>query len=375
VHLSTLHLRHFRNLAEQQLDLPAQGAAIVGENAQGKTNLLEAIYYLETFRSFRGTRDDRLVAFGQDVFRVVGRLEGDDGTGGGGVEVTAAFQIRGKKKKVTVDGQEPERLGDGLGRLAAVVFSPADVGLVSDGPGSRRRFLDIVLSLNVPGYLQQLQQFRQILGQRNAALKNGHGRAAIQVWEPGLIQSGAGVMAHRLSWVEQWQVAFTEYFQRVSGSQPGHMVYQPDVRLDGARSSEEISVAYGQALEGARERELRLGTTVVGPQRDDLRLTVQEDGEDRELREFGSGGQRRTAALALRLAEAATIRAARGQEPIVLMDDIFAELDPGRSERILALLEEEETGQVLLTVPKESDIRLRRESLPRWRIRQGLVET
>jgi len=374
VHLSTLHLRHFRNLAEQQLDLPAQGAAIVGENAQGKTNLLEAIYYLETFRSFRGTRDDRLVAFGQDVFRVVGRLEGDDGTGGGGVEVTAAFQIRGKKK-VTVDGQEPERLGDGLGRLAAVVFSPADVGLVSDGPGARRRFLDIVLSLNVPGYLQQLQQFRQILGQRNAALKNGHGRAAIQVWEPGLIQSGAGVMAHRLSWVEQWQVAFTEYFQRVSGSQPGHMVYQPDVRLDGARSSEEISVAYGQALEGARERELRLGTTVVGPQRDDLRLTVQEDGEDRELREFGSGGQRRTAALALRLAEAATIRAARGQEPIVLMDDIFAELDPGRSERILALLEEEETGQVLLTVPKESDIRLRRESLPRWRIRQGLVET
>jgi DNA replication and repair protein RecF len=104
-------------------------------------------------------------------------------------------------------------------------------------------------------------------------------------------------------------------------------------------------------------------------------LTVQEDGEDRDLREYGSGGQRRTAALALRLSEAATIRAARRQEPIVLVDDIFAELDPGRSERVLALLEEEETGQVLLTVPKEGDIRLRRDSLPRWRIRQGVVET
>jgi DNA replication and repair protein RecF len=141
VHLSELQLRHFRNLAEQQLDLPAEGVAIVGENAQGKTNLLEAIYYLETFRSFRGTRDDRLVAFGMDVFRVVGALEGDEGAES--VKVTAAFQLQGKRKKVTVDGLEPERLGDGLGRLAAVVFSPADVGLVSDGPGTRRRFLDI----------------------------------------------------------------------------------------------------------------------------------------------------------------------------------------------------------------------------------------
>jgi len=116
---------------------------------------------------------------------------------------------------------------------------------------------------------------------------------------------------------------------------------------------------------------MRLGSTLVGPQRDDLLLTVGEGGEARELREYGSGGQRRTAALALRLVEAATIREAREQEPIVLMDDIFAELDPGRSERILALMEEEETGQVLLTVPKESDIRLRRESLPRWKIQGG----
>ena len=123
-----------------------------------------------------------------------------------------------------------------------------------------------------------------------------------------------------------------------------------------------------------RDREARLGSTVVGPQRDDLLLTVAEGEGDRDLREFGSGGQRRTAALALRLVEAATIRTARGQEPIILMDDVFAELDQGRSERILSLMEEEETGQVLLTVPKESDVRLRRDSLPRWRIRDGALE-
>jgi len=118
VHLSWLKIRHFRNLAEQQLDLPADGVAIVGENAQGKTNLLEAIYYLETFRSFRGTRDDRLVAFGEEFFRVAGVLEGTEARER--IEVAAAFQLKGKRKKVTLNGEEPGRLSDGLGSLAAV---------------------------------------------------------------------------------------------------------------------------------------------------------------------------------------------------------------------------------------------------------------
>jgi len=373
VHLSDLQIRHFRNLAAQELRLPAQGVAIVGENAQGKTNLLEAIYYLETFRSFRGSPDQHLVAFGEDLFRVRGLLEDPDGKSR--VEVAAAFQLRGKKKKVTVDGAEPERLADGLGRLAAVVFSPADVGLVSDGPGTRRRFLDIVLSLNFPGYLQSLQQFRQILGQRNAALKNGRSGGVVEVWNEGLVRQGARVMEERLKWVEEWGGAFSGYFKRVSGSQEGRMGYNPGLRLEGAQGREEIASAFRVALGESREREHRLGSTVVGPQRDDLNLVVEEQGEERDLRRFGSGGQQRTGALALRLVEAATIRSARRQEPIILMDDVFAELDPGRSERVLALMEEEETGQVLLTVPKEGDIKLRRESIPRWRIRDGVVET
>ncbi len=372
MHLSGLQIRHFRNLAEQQLDLPAQGVAIVGENAQGKTNFLEAIYYLETFRSFRGSRDPRLVAFGEDFFRVAGTLNGESSTGA--VEVAAAFQQRGKRKKITVNGSEPERLGDGLGRLAAVVFSPADVGLVSEGPGARRRFLDIVLSLNVPGYLASLQRFRHVLSQRNAALREGRGHETVRVWDEGLIMSGAHVMENRLGWVERWRGEFSNYYRRVSGALEGRLEYQPGVTLEGTRDRAGIAEAYRSGLSQTRERERKLGNTVVGPHRDDLLLTVMERDAPRDLREFGSGGQRRTAALALRLAEAATIRAARGQEPIVLMDDVFAELDPGRSERIMSLMEEEETGQVLLTVPKESDIRLRRDSLPRWRIRGGVLE-
>ncbi len=372
MHLSGLQIRHFRNLADQQLDLPAEGVAVVGENAQGKTNLLEAIYYLETFRSFRGSRDDRLVAFGEEVFRVVGSLEGAGPEDR--VEVSAAFQLRGKRKKVTLNGEEPERLGDGLGRLAAVVFSPADVTLVSDGPGARRRYLDIVLSLNAPGYLAALQRFRQVLSQRNAALRDGRMQDTVEAWDEGLTESGAQVMEERLRWVNRWRKEFSAYYRQISGTREGRMEYQPGVKLGGAENREEIADAFRATLLESREREVRLGNTVVGPQRDDLFLTVAEGESDRDLREFGSGGQQRTAALGLRLVEAATVREARGQEPIILMDDVFAELDPGRSERILSLMEKEETGQVLLTVPKESDIRLRRDSLPRWQIRSGALE-
>ncbi|MCJ7629058.1 MAG: DNA replication and repair protein RecF, partial [Longimicrobiales bacterium] len=306
MHLSGLRIRHFRNLAEQQVDLPAEGVAIVGENAQGKTNLLEAIYYLETFRSFRGSRDDRLVAFGEDLFRVVGSLDG--AAPGDQVEVAAAFQNRGKRKKITLNGEEPERLGDALGRLAAVVFSPADVALVSDGPGARRRFLDIVLSLNVPGYLGNLQRFRHVLSQRNAALRNGRGFGTVEVWDAGLTESGARVIEERLRWVERWRDVFSSYYRRVSGASAGHLEYQPGLRIGGAREGEEIIEAYEASLLESRARELRLGTTVVGPHRDDLQVSVVEGDEVRDLREYGSGGQRRTAALALRLVEAATIR-------------------------------------------------------------------
>ena len=128
------------------------------------------------------------------------------------------------------------------------------------------------------------------------------------------------------------------------------------------------------ALEATWERDRRQRNTGVGPHRDDVRVRLDREEGDIDVREYGSGGQRRTVALALRLTEAATIREARGQEPIVLLDDVFAELDEGRSERILDLIEREETGQVILTAPKDADVRIRRDRLPRWTIRQGRVE-
>jgi DNA replication and repair protein RecF len=370
--LTQLSLRHFRNLGKQDLEIPRQGVAIIGNNAQGKSNLLEAIYYLETFRSFRGARDEQLVAFGEGVFRVAGTLESDR-EDGRAVQVAAAFERRGRRKKVSTDGMEPERVADALGQLAAVIFSPSDVELVSGGPGERRRFLDIVLSLSDPGYLRALQEYKRVLQRRNASLKDGLSGAVVRAWDQGLIRSGAAVGRTRRDWVEGQCEAFRGYYAAVSGGLGARMAYRPSVSLEGCGSQEDAELAYRDALERSGERERRMGTTVVGPHRDEVLLRLEDEGDDLDLRDYGSGGQRRTAALALRLVEARTIREVRGHEPLILLDDVFAELDGPRSERILELMEREETGQVVLTAPKESDVRIRRDALPRWSIESGQV--
>jgi DNA replication and repair protein RecF len=286
--------------------------------------------------------------------------------------VAAAFERRGKRKKVSVNGREVERLGDALGRLAAVIFSPADVDLVSGGPRERRRFLDIALSLNQPGYLGALQEYRQILARRNAALREGQPGAAVAAWDPGLVRSGTDVVAARKEWIERSGEAFADYYVRVSNETRARMTYRSSVPLAGGRSVEEIGEAFRDALAECGERDRRLGTTGVGPHRDDVRLDL-EAGDGLDLREYGSGGQRRTAALALRLVEAKTIRERRGTAPLILLDDVFAELDGGRSERVLEVMEGEETGQVLLTAPKDTDVRIKRDTLARWRIVSGTI--
>lgn len=374
--LTGLRIRHFRNLAVQELEVPPEGLALVGENAQGKTNFLEAVYYLETFRSFRGARDDQLLAFDEDVFRVAGTLSDPDGVREP-VEVAAAFQKRGRRKKVTVDGVEPERMGDALGTLGAVIFSPSDVGLVSEGPSERRRFLDIVLSLNEPGYLKALQVFRQTLSQRNAALKEERPAELVRAFDEGLVRAGARVMEGRGSWVRERGPAFTGYYEAVAGGQRVAMAYVPSVDVEGVAGGDEEGLvdAYRAALDRAADKDRRLGTTTVGPHRDEVTFTLEGDERGVDVRDFGSGGQRRTVALALRLVEARTIREARRVEPLVLMDDVFAELDAGRSERVLELMEREETGQVILTAPKEGDVRLRKGELPRWGIAGGTIRT
>ena len=373
MYLARLSLHDYRNFAAAELEFPPQGVAIVGDNGQGKTNLLEAVYYLEIFRSFRGAPDEQLVRFGEEVFRVQGTLRDP---GGEERQVAAAFDRRRKKKKVTVNGAEPERLGDALGQVGAVIFSPSDVEIVAGGPGGRRRFLDIVLSLAEPGYLSALQRYRQALAQRNTLLRQGSPPALVAAFDEALVASGSRVVAARARWVAERAPGFAEHYARVAGGQPGSLGFVPSSAAvaDTTPSPSEVAGAFREQLGRVAEREAVRRMTLVGPHRDDLRFgTVAADGSQVELRTFGSGGQQRTAAIALRMVEAETIRETRGRESVILLDDVFAELDPGRSRRIIEWIDAAEGGQVILTAPKETDVQVHGGSLPRWTIRGGVI--
>ena len=373
-----LRLRQFRNFAELDVRFTAEGAAVIGDNGAGKTNLLEALYYLEIFRSFRGAPDEQLVRFGADAFHIRGRFENP--ATGAELEITAAYETKTRRKRVTVDGVEPERIGDALGRVGAVVFSPSDLALVAGPPSERRRYLDIVLSLAVRGYLEAAQKYRQVLRHRNALLKRGQSGATLAPWDEALVEWGGRLIALRAGWVAEHAAGFARSFREIGGTADGALAYRPGVSLGEIDPADEAAVAdrFRAELHRVAQREQDRGMTLAGPHRDDLGLRTEAPDGAIELRDFGSGGQMRTAAVALRMIEADTVRTGKGRPPMILLDDVFAELDAGRSERILRMLEAERPGQVVLTAPKESDV-LSGEgggffpSLERWGIRAGRV--
>jgi DNA replication and repair protein RecF len=372
-----LRLRQFRNFAELELVFPAAGVAVIGDNGSGKTNLLEALHYLEIFRSFRGAADDQLVRFGAEAFHARGRFE-DPGSGRQ-VEITAAYEPRTRRKRVTVDGVEMERLGDAIGRIGTVIFSPSDVAIVSGGPGERRRYLDIVLSLNRPGYLDALQRYRHVLRQRNALLRDGRGATELAAWNSALVDSGARIVAARAEWVASHAARFAELYRAIGGAD-AELAYDSDVPLDEGAGEAAARSSFEARLERVASREAERGVSLAGPHRDDLSLRMETADGAAELRQFGSGGQVRTGAIALRMVEAETVLQARGRQPLLLLDDVFAELDAGRSRRILELLSSGGHGQVMITAPKESDVLLDElvadnvvAPLERWRIAAARV--
>jgi DNA replication and repair protein RecF len=362
VWLRSVAIRDFRNLGRLDLALPPDGIAVIGDNGQGKTNLLEAIYYLQLLRSMRGARDNDLTAFGSAGFHVAARL-----TGGERREIAVGFERQTKKKRLLLDGSEPARLSEALGALPSVVVAPSDVQLVAGGPSERRRFLDVVLSLTSRRYLGALQRYRGALLRRNAALRdlsrNGRDAAAAEIWEPALAEYGAVLWTERAAWVTRSAPEFTQLCTAIGESGEARMRYVATM-TDGDPAEQ-----LRRDLASQRVNDIRRGLTHAGPHRDDLELTLG----GRELRLFGSGGQQRTAAIALRMLEGATLRARHGAEPLLLLDDPFAELDVRRSSRILGLLRDAGLGQTVLAVPRASDIPPELTRLERWHISAGTL--
>lgn len=370
-HLLSLTVRDFRNLAHVELAPPAEGLVVIGENGQGKTNLLEAIYYLQILRSARGARDQDLVRFGADGFHVAAEVETDTRH-----TIGVGFERAGKRKRVRVDGVIPERLSDALAALPSVMFSPADVELVAGSPNVRRRFLDIMLALTAPGYLVALQRYRAALARRNAALREaahaGRGSSAsVAVWEPPLAQHGAALWTERRAWIASIESRFEELCRDIGETGTVRLRYASSIP-----ATDDPVSALTAALEEKRSLDLRRGLTHVGPHRDDVVITLAgDDGTPRDLRLFASAGQQRTAAIALRMLEAATFSERTGRAPVFLLDDPFAELDARRSARILGLLTRDGLGQTMLAVPRESDIPPELTRLERLYVRNGVISS
>jgi len=366
IRLDKISIREFRNLERVDLELPPDGAVIVGDNGHGKTNFLEAIYYLQIMRSIRDARDQDLTRFDTTGFHISALAHTPEAH-----EISVGFDRNAKRKKVSIDGTEVRRLSDALGALPSVMFSPRDLELVSGSPAERRRYLDLVLALTDRKYLQALQRYRANLAQRNAALRNAtrRGSAAneqqIAVWEPALAEHGSVLIEARAEWVRDSSADFSERLQGIGEKGDAQMRYVSPFADSEARH--DVLLA---ALEEKRALDLRRGITHVGPHRDDLELTL--DGRD--LRLFGSAGQQRSAAIALRLLEAATLRKHAGAEPLLLLDDPFAELDIRRAARILVMLEERGLGQTILVVPREADVPPGLMRLDRYQITDGAIK-
>jgi DNA replication and repair protein RecF len=362
--IASLSLRNFRNFERLEMAFPAEGFVVVGENGQGKTNLLEAAYYLSLLRSIRGARDAEVARFGTDGFFVEADVRVPEPH-----QLSIGFERSSRRKRVRKDGAALERLSDALGTLPAVMFAPSDVELVSGAPSARRRFLDIMLALTSRGYLHALQQYQAALERRNAAIREATrrgGTAAIDVWEEPLATHGAALIRSRRSWVRQVAERFAERCTAIGERGTVQLRYHTSVNAN----AESVELALAEALAVKREADVRSGLTQVGPHRDDLPMLL--DGRD--LRTFGSAGQQRTAAIALRMLEAETLRDARNASPVFLLDDPFAELDLRRAKRVLTLLGEIGLGQTVLAVPRDSDIPPELTALPRYRAAEGRVE-
>lgn len=329
--LERLELSHFRNYETLSLDVAPGLNLLVGENAQGKTSLLEALYLLGTSRSFRASQESELLHWGAGAGRVHARLRRDDGVPRE-LEIRWSRGERGSLTREVLRNRLPvRRLSDFLSEVPLALFVPGDLALVQGGPQGRRRYLDLLLCKLYPAYLGALARLQQILRQRNELLRRRPvptGRD-LEPWDRQLAAAATAVAARRAAAVVDLGREADACFRHLSDL-PGELALS--YRPSGPLGEDEFLAE----LESRRRDEVLRGTSLLGPHRDDLELRL----EGRSLRRFGSQGQQRSAALALRLAEARFLGSVSGEGALVLLDDCFSELDPGRRGRLLEILGE-----------------------------------
>jgi DNA replication and repair protein RecF len=340
VFLEKLELTDFRNYRTFERQFERNRVIFLGDNAQGKTNLLEAIATLAAASSPFTHREADLVRWGESQAIVRGVVRRESGS----VGIDLLFRTAGRRA-VKINGLHQKRIADLLGTVSAVVFSRDDLDLVSGAPALRRDFADRLLLQIMPVYHEEMQRYQRIVTQRNHALKSisegREPREALEVWNPPLIRLGASLHRRRQEVVADLAPLAADWHTRIAGGTERISIrYEPtsvlatmaaDIEVEPRSAVATWEDALVAALDLARQRELSRGQTLVGPHRDDLGILLDE----REAKGFSSTGQKRTVALALKLAELAVIRQRTGEAPLLLLDDVLAELDVSRQNRLL----------------------------------------
>jgi len=356
VHLAHLRLRDFRNYPRLDADFSPGFHLLLGDNAQGKTNILEAIYLMATLRSFRGVGSAQMIRHGQKGYFV-----------GGNIVSQAKQEIKmfwsARERNLTLDNRPVKKLGDYLGTLRTVVFCTEDLQLVKGTGRARRRFLDLLLSQTQPGYLGLLQRYLQVVRSRNALLKQfGADPLLLDSFSEQLVQLGGEIVRHRRELVPKLSPLARLAYRRVShDAEELRIAYEPSVKQD-----------FAVELAQARDRERRFRATLLGPHRDELQLLLNE----KSAGQFGSEGQKRTLAIALKMAQAEYLTGIHGSAPVLLIDDVMGELDAKRRAGLLPLLERarETSGQVFMTCTEENWPRELSRDVQRWEVKAGSLQ-
>ncbi len=355
MHLAHLRLRDFRNYVRLDVDFAPGFHLLLGDNAQGKTNILEAIYLMATLRSFRGVGSAQMIRHGQKGYFVGGKVIGQG-------EHETKMYWSAAERSLNLNGRSVRKLTDYLGTLRTVVFCTEDVQLIKGAARGRRRFLDLLLAQTRPGYLPLLQRYMHAVRARNALLKHpAPDVAALDSFSHELVKLGEEIILARRELAPKFSPLARLAYRRISNdAEELRIEYQPTVKRDFA-----VELAQSRA----RERSYR--STLVGPHRDDLQLLLN----GKSAAQFGSEGQKRTLAIALKMAQAEYLTGIHGSAPVLLIDDVMGELDAKRRSGLLPLLESarETSGQVFMTATEESWPRELGRDLQRWCVESGTL--
>lgn len=334
--LTNLQLVNFRNYEEAILQFPSKITCLVGLNGSGKTNLLDAIYYVCTTRSFLGVPDSQLVRHGAHYFAVQGSFNLGD------ARHEVACQVQpGSKKVFSHDGREYEKLSEHVGKYPVVVIAPTDIDLISDGSEMRRKFFDNLISQVDQTYLQQLVTYSRVLKQRNSLLamfaeRKFQDNTLLQSYDDQLIHTGMGIAARRKAFIAEFKPLFDEAIAFIAGE-----LEQTDLHYRSAVADAD----YTQLLKQSLQRDLVMQRTHVGIHRDDFEFLFAHG----ELRRIGSQGQQKSFLVALKLAQLEWLKNHKQFYPILLLDDIVDKLDDVRMTRLLGKVASTSTGQIFIT--------------------------